>query len=175
MSISKRNSEGYLDITAYQALKIISNAEERKAKAKGRGYRPIVYICSPYSGDIEGNTRKAIAYTRYASDVGCIPITPHLLFPRFLDDSIEEERELGILYSKVLMNFCRELWVFGEDISLGMRSEIDKARRKGMPIRHFDSAMKEIRDEHESINASRMPNEQDQKELRCQHMEEKHA
>ena len=41
------NAEGYIDLTAYEALSRIER-EERKAK-KAAAYRPLVYICSPYS------------------------------------------------------------------------------------------------------------------------------
>lgn len=52
MGVSKYNSEGYYDPTAYEALAKITQ-EEKAAR-----YRPLVYICSPYSGDTEGNTEK---------------------------------------------------------------------------------------------------------------------
>ena len=56
MGVSRYNSEGYYDPTAYEALtKIVQ--EEKAAR-----YRPLVYICSPYSGDTEGNTEKARRY-----------------------------------------------------------------------------------------------------------------
>lgn len=47
MSISKFNAEGYYDPTPYEALLRIER-EARKAP-----YRPMVFICSPYAGDIE--------------------------------------------------------------------------------------------------------------------------
>ena len=50
MSISKYNSEGYPDPTAFGALSSIGN----EARAL-RAFRPIVYICSPFAGDIEKN------------------------------------------------------------------------------------------------------------------------
>ena len=45
------NSEMYPDPTAYHALTKIQK-EEKAAR-----YRPLVYICSPYSGDIADNAR----------------------------------------------------------------------------------------------------------------------
>ena len=63
MGVSRYNSEGYYDPTAYEALtKIVQ--EEKAAR-----YRPLVYICSPYSGDTEGNTEKARRYSRFAAEV----------------------------------------------------------------------------------------------------------
>lgn len=44
MSISKFNSEGYPDPTAFGALSSIEN-ETRALRA----FRPIVYICSPFA------------------------------------------------------------------------------------------------------------------------------
>ena len=54
MSIDKYNSEGYYDPTAYEAMSIIEK-EERALRA----FRPIIYICSPFSGDVEGNVKAA--------------------------------------------------------------------------------------------------------------------
>ena len=70
MGVSKYNSEGYYDPTAYEALTKITQ-EEKAAR-----YRPLVYICSPYSGDTEGNTEKARRYDPHcaASAVPTVPI-----------------------------------------------------------------------------------------------------
>ncbi|AFV02293.1 hypothetical protein DHBDCA_p1264 [Dehalobacter sp. DCA] len=50
----------------------------------------LVYIASPYAGNIEHNTRMAIEYCRFAASAGVAPIAPHLLFPLFLHDSNPE-------------------------------------------------------------------------------------
>jgi len=139
MSISKFNSEGYYDPTAYEAL----TAVEQSEKAKNT-FRPLVYICSPYSGDIETNTLAARRYSRFAADRGYIPIAPHLLFTQFLDDSLPAERELGLFFGNVLMSKCAEVWVFGTYISCGMEAEIDRARRRNYPIRYFNTNCEEV-------------------------------
>lgn len=41
------------------------NAEGYPDKASRFGYRPLVYVCSPSSGDVEGNTKRARRYSRY--------------------------------------------------------------------------------------------------------------
>ena len=51
-----RNSEGYIDVVAYKA---IMNVDREKKAAERPAFRPLVYICSPFSGDIEGNKQKA--------------------------------------------------------------------------------------------------------------------
>ena len=45
---------------------------------------------------------------------GYLPIAPHLLFPQFLNEGIEEERRLGITMGMELLALCDEVWVFGE-------------------------------------------------------------
>ena len=80
MSIDKRNAEGHMDPTAYEDMSLIEK-EERALRA----FRPIIYICSPYAGDIEKNVNAARGYSRFAVDKGFIPLAPHLLFPQFMD------------------------------------------------------------------------------------------
>ena len=93
-----------------------------------------MYICSPYSGDVEGNTEKARGYSRYAVDQGVIPIAPHLLFPQFMKE--ETERELAMFMDIAILSKCKELWVFGESTA-GMQKEIAYAERKQMTIKYF--------------------------------------
>ena len=73
MGISKYNSEGYYDPVVYEALTRIE-AEERAARA-AVAYRPLVYICSPYAGDVEKNTFRARAVSFVKSRVVLIPLT----------------------------------------------------------------------------------------------------
>ena len=139
MSIDKYNSEHYYDPTAYEALSIIEK-EERSLRA----FRPIVYICSPFSGDVEENVKAAQRYCRFAVDKGFIPIAPHLLFPQFLNDNIPAERRLGLFFGNVLMSKCAEVWVFGSTISAGMEDEIMRAKWKNYRLRYFNEVCEEV-------------------------------
>ena len=139
MNRDKQNQEGYDDPTAYEAITNIEQ-EERLLRA----FRPIVYICSPYSVDVEHNVKAAQAYSRYAVDHGCIPIAPHLLFPQFLDDDNPEERELGLFFGNALMSKCAEIWVFGSRISSGMEAEIKRAKWKDYRLRYFNENCEEV-------------------------------
>lgn len=136
------NSEGYPDPTSYGAIRSI----DRQIRASGRSpnYRPLVYICSLYAGQIEGNVENARKYCRIAADRGYLPVAPHLLFPQFLDDSLEEERQLGVFMGLVLLTKCAEIWVFGSLVSDGMALEIDKAIQRDMSVRHFTDNGKEV-------------------------------
>ncbi len=96
---------------------------------------PIVYICSKYSGDIRHNTEMARRYSRYAIDRGCIPLAPHLLLPQFLSE--EAERELAIRIDLRFLSLCQELWVCGDEISEGMRREIEHWEGTGLPVRYI--------------------------------------
>lgn len=139
---SKRNSEGYSSPTEYEALTRIE--KEEKVAAKAAAFRPVVYICSPYSGDTERNVENARRYSRFAVDRHYLPITPHIYFTQFMDDNVPEERNTAIFMNWVLISKCVELWVFGETISSGMKAEIERAKRKKMKIRYFTEELEEV-------------------------------
>jgi len=141
MSISKFNIEGYYDPTAYEALSLIEK-EERALRA----FRPIVYICSPFSGAVDENIAAAQRYSRFAVDKGYIPVAPHLLFPQFLDDNNPKERQLGLFFGTALMSKCAEVWVFGSTISAGMEAEIKRAKWKDYRLRYFTENCEEVQE-----------------------------
>ena len=118
--------DGFTDVDAYDALEAL--------ETKHFAPRPIIYVCSPYSGDIAGNVEKAKKYSRFVVDEGGIPITPHLYMPSFLKE--ESERDLAIFMDLELLTRCSEVWVFGEVLSAGMQIEIDRAQQKGKTIRY---------------------------------------
>lgn len=75
MAINKFNVEGYFDPVVYEALTKIE--KEERAARKAAAFRPMVYVCSPYSGDIERNTANVRMYSRFAVakkyDTVCYP------------------------------------------------------------------------------------------------------
>lgn len=132
-----RNHEGYIDEVPWQAIRNVErDAVERTP------FLPLVYICAPYSGDVAKNTKKAAEFAAFAYRRGNIPITPHLLFP-FLDDENPDERRLAIHMDLVLMGKCKEVWVLGDRITVGMRVEIERAKRRRQPIRYFNGEFQE--------------------------------
>jgi hypothetical protein len=128
MSVNLYNSEGYLDPTAYEAIK---NIEKEKK---------VVFICSPFKDDIEVNTARAKRYGRFAVTKKVVPIIPHLMYPRFLNEDSPDERAMGLEMGLVLLSNCHEIWVFGNRISRGMEIEIEieKAKEIKIPIRYYD-------------------------------------
>ncbi len=103
-----------------------------------------VYICSPYAGDVEANVMKAKRYCRLALSRGCVPIAPHLMYPRFLDDENQYEREVGLYCGLSLLDKCAEVWVFGQSPSEGMDREIYRGEMRCKAFRWFTEDMKEV-------------------------------
>lgn len=97
----------------------------------------LIYIASPYAGDVETNTAFAKAGCQYAIRQGCTPIAVHLLYPQILDDTVPAERELGMQLGLRVLKACDELWLCGERISAGMQEERDAALCLGIPVRHI--------------------------------------
>lgn len=98
-------------------------------------FKPLVYICAPYKGDTESNKKKAISYADYAYKNGAIPVTVHFLFP-FLDDRNEKERRDALFMGIILLGKCDEVWVFGNEITYGMKKELEIAEKRKQPIRY---------------------------------------
>jgi hypothetical protein len=139
MSISKKNAEGYFDPTAFEALTAVAKTERTPKTDYQR-----VYICSPYRGDTEINAANALRYCRFAVKQGFFPLAPHCYLPLFMNDDIPAERELALSFGLRLLHGCRELWVFGEVISEGMKREIDASKRQSIKIRRFTADCKEV-------------------------------
>ena len=134
----KRNASGYLDYTAFYAIRAADRETATKKKKVHQEKYPRVYICSPFRGDTENNVKNAIRYARFALEQKRFPIAPHLYFPRFMDDDKPAERELAMSFDLRLLNGCREIWVFGGHISTGMAEEIAAAKRKKIKIKYFN-------------------------------------
>lgn len=96
-----------------------------------------VFICSPYRGNVIENEKKAIAYSKQATKAGYVPLAPHLLLTRFLNDQNPDERIQGLTMGQELLKRCDEIWVYGPTISQGMKYEIDTAKELGRPFRLF--------------------------------------
>jgi len=139
MGVNLYNGEGYSDPTAYEALK---NIEQEIKLYKLKESRPIVFICSPFAGDIEGNMKKAKSYGRFAISEGVVPVIPHLMYPQFLVEDNPKERQLGIEMGLILLTKCREVWVFGNQISKGMTLEVDKAKKYSIPVKYYTTDCK---------------------------------
>lgn len=111
----------------------------------------LVYICSPYRGNVEENVKNARAYSLEAmmQHPDVLPIAPHLLFTQYLDDTDPEQRRIGLSASLDLLSICDELWVYGEP-SEGMAAEIRLAEELDIKIRDGFNLDREDPDEEAS-------------------------
>lgn len=108
--------------------------------------KKLVYICSPYAGNIEKNTKRAQRYCRFAYTCNKVPVAPHLHNPQFLDEGIVEERKAGIQLGLELLKRCDELWIFGDVLSKGMQMELEASQKMNIPVRYFNEKCEERED-----------------------------
>ena len=93
----------------------------------------IIYVASPYAGDIEKNTEYAKKACLDVMNQGHAFFCPHLLYPNILDENNPSERQLGLNMGLAMLKNCDELWCYGKRISTGMRAEIEEAKRLEIP------------------------------------------
>ena len=136
LGLSRRNARGYADPTSYKVLKQLQQTENMA--------RPLTYICSPYSGDVQANTALAREFCAFAVAAGHIPLAPHLFFPQFMDDTDPDERELAMAFNRVLLSNCAAMWVYTGRVSRGMRAEIEWGRELELPIHYFNADFQEV-------------------------------
>ena len=98
----------------------------------------LIYVASPYAGDIERNIEYAKEACRVVMNCGHAFFAPHLLYPSILDDSDPAERQLGLEMGLAALSHCDELWMFGDRISAGMSAEMREAKRLGIPGRRME-------------------------------------
>ena len=101
-----------------------------------------VYICAPLGGDVEGNLERVKRYTRYALMCGTAPVVPHF-YALCLNDNDQTEREIGLAAGLGMLWFCDELWVFGQNITEGMKQELQFCKHLNIKTRYVSE--KEIR------------------------------
>lgn len=104
----------------------------------------LVVIESPYAGDVAANVAFCEAVCRYAALQGYAPMASHLLYTRFLDDTVPEERRVGIDAGLAWAAHAEAVWFClrpGEDYSRGMQYAaaryVMEGRSSLMQIRRF--------------------------------------
>ena len=99
----------------------------------------LTIIESPYAADtrqgIEANVAYACECERHSFSLGEAPYLSHLLYPLVLDDTIPEERALGIMAGQAWMLVAEQVAVYiDRGISPGMQLGIDAAHQAGVPV-----------------------------------------
>lgn len=125
----------YMEQSIIGRLGRLTRKDIKGVAPMGSGFPP-VYICSPYASNPERNTKLAQAYCRYAIGKERQPVASHLLYPQFMDDGDELQREMGLTFGLQLLRLCKEVWVFRPTggVSPGMAEEIREAKKAKIPV-----------------------------------------
>lgn len=95
-----------------------------------------VYICSPLGGNVSVNIENAKRYARYALECGMAPFIPHF-YVLILDDRNDKERNLGMNAGLSMLWVCDAVWVFGDEITESMKTEILFAEKLNIKVRYI--------------------------------------
>jgi len=96
--------------------------------------RKVIYVCAPLKGDIAANIESARGHCKKIIEAGHYPFSLHLALDRVLDDTDPEQRKKALQMGLRMLEFCNEVWVFGDAVSEGMKKEIEAASRAGIPV-----------------------------------------
>ena len=99
-------------------------------------FRPIVILESPYSGDVEANTQYARRCMKDSIvNHGESPFASHLLYTQCLDDTVPEERKLGMEAGFAWYQVADKCVVYTDrGISRGMEAGIQRAKENSVPV-----------------------------------------
>lgn len=93
----------------------------------------LLYVCSPYRGEVKRNKEYARELTRKALENGFVPVTVHLYLTEATNDEIPEERDLGMAAGKKILENCKYILIGDRyGISEGMLGEMSLAKAKGL-------------------------------------------
>lgn len=117
---------------------------KRIKREKKEAFKPMVYICAPFGGEVEQNTKRAIRLAEVAYHEGNMPVIPHVQYP-FMDDCNPVDRRNALSFDLILMGKCQEVWVLASTITKGMKKELRVAKKHRQTIRWFDKDYKEVK------------------------------
>jgi|GEM_PF-1614812 len=95
----------------------------------------MVFIAHPISGDVENNCRRVLEICRQIHTKEVIPVFPRFTWSQYLGDS-PEDKELAVAVNEAYFRSgaVDELWVYGDEISDGMKREIRLAFELGIKV-----------------------------------------
>jgi hypothetical protein len=114
-----------------------------------------VILESPFAGDIPANEEYARKCLSDSIHKGEAPLASHLLYtqPNVLDDTIPEERALGISAGHVWIGDADLMVVYTDQgVSKGMAEGIKKAYDAGLPVEFRELPMEEPLEVEEVVN-----------------------
>lgn len=90
-----------------------------------------IYVCSAYGGSQE-NYEAAKEYCQLVQNAGFTPFASHVMLHDVLDDNAG--RAAGLKAGTDMVSICSEVWVFGDQLTEGMKGEIYRAKQLGIPV-----------------------------------------
>ena len=97
-------------------------------------WRLLVFICSPYAGNMDANIRNTRRCSRFPMGAGVVLLAPYLLPQCMLD---WKEQNPAMFMDKVFIGLCGQVMGFGSIRFGGMKAGIARAERKRIPVRCF--------------------------------------
>jgi hypothetical protein len=99
----------------------------------------LVYICSPFRATdpaiLQRNIEYAQELTRDSLLRGESPVTVHLYMTQCLNETQEQERNIGLAAGREIISRCDAVMVGARHgISAGMKAEIEFAKKNRIPI-----------------------------------------
>lgn len=99
--------------------------------------KPLVIIESPYAGNVSRNERYAKRCMKDSFDRGEVPFVSHLLYTQVLDDTVAEERKIGMDAGFEVLRRSDYSAVYTDyGISVGMQEGIEIAEKLGHRIEY---------------------------------------
>lgn len=96
-----------------------------------------IYICHPFSGEIEENIRSVQDICKQVFTAGDFPIAPQIYLSQFIDEKTNREQALSLCLD--MLKGCDCMNVYGGRISDGMALELNFCQSNGIPIVFVDS------------------------------------
>ena len=115
----------------------------------------LVFISSPYRGDIVKNTENAKKYCEWVGYDNKVPFAPHLYFTTFLEEKYD--RWKGMYWGKCLMKLCSEIQIYCNELTQGMIEEITETKKLGLPMKFHNTDMEVITHENYLIHTELGP------------------
>lgn len=117
-----------------------------------------IYVCSPLSAPTKGEiTRNMEAARRKCGEINAVfggrakAWAPHAYIPEMLDDTIAEERKIGMEFGMELLKRSDIVYVFGSHLSAGMRSEIKYAAENNIDIAVESGLLEKVEEYVETV------------------------
>lgn len=116
----------------------------------------LLYVCSPYRGDVKRNKDYARKLTKAAIENGFVPVTVHLYLTEVLDDENPVERTQGMKAGMEILNKCKYILVGNKyGITDGMKVELTHATVKGIVMLYEEKGKIYLADSKEEMTGGK--------------------